>query len=368
MESGRFRLFTFLFFCGFFFGPSVHGEEVDDFQKPPKTVRESAPAVNDLVNWHLKEVADILAKKPFRCEREKIIKALEIAIGGNWTSTVGELQGNLPSRWYDTDPRQQAIEKIVSGAEIFGGTDKDKSATIYRDTPRLINGSCCINRIKVNGIIVGLDKLDHFLGNGGELWIQYDRAKRAKDPLDKMDVLKLNVLQEHAAWGLKDWGVKSYGDISANWAGFKFWEELLDGPNPYYVCKNNKLSLVRKFDIKNYVDESWNEAINCSSYNSKEFADVVKKNMRAAGLKCPMDASICKKLSQKYANSPEEQKAILSPLCLQPNSNFSQIEQPVEGSWDDLVQGAKGLTFKTFWSYLKRQYSNLKYDLGLGTK
>jgi|GEM_PF-5368172 len=71
----------------------------------------------------------------------------------------------------------------------------------------------------------------------------------------------LGVGQEEGMWGLRGTGVKSHGDLAANYGGLLMYQDLLDGRG---------------------ATEAWDEGTNCSSFRSKEYAKIVaeaaKKN------------------------------------------------------------------------------------------
>lgn len=348
--------------------PFAQAEEVDDFKTPPETPSDARLPLNELVHWYMKDVVRYYNNKNTSCDRDKIIAALQYVLGGNWTQIGIDLTHGITGRRYDDSPEQKEIDKIVNPIEVFGRADGKPKSIPYKNTSNTLYG-CCIGRVNVAGIYVGIDKIDHFFGVAGEHWMQFNESKKTGKTLSTTDVLKMNVMGEHALWGLHNTGVKSYGDISANWAGFQFWSELLDGPKPYFTCKNNKLTLQRDFDIKNYIDESWNESINCSSYATDEDARTVAKNLAQLNLKCPVNRETCQKLSQKYlAISPEVQKRILSPLCLNPDSKFSQVETPLDITWDDIVRGSGGLTLDIAWKVIKGKIEDIKDKYRKGSR
>lgn len=80
-------------------------------------------------------------------------------------------------------------------------------------------------------------------------------------------------------------GVISHADLSANFNGMRFWSHVLAvtpdplGPEyqlgPYVVCDQGKFVRVADVNWLNYVDESFDEALNCSSYRTEKFAKKV---------------------------------------------------------------------------------------------
>ena len=78
---------------------------------------------------------------------------------------------------------------------------------------------------------------------------------------------------------------------------------------------NNKWLLAKSFDINDYVDSSWDEAINCNNYETEK----IKKNVNKRISKfskykgCPISAISCRELINKYK---KVQGNILHPLCI----------------------------------------------------
>lgn len=295
---------------------------------------DSAAAINETVDSQLQNVASYLnSSDNFKCERARIKKAILYELDKNFSKTGNLLRHASPSEVRRTTLTPQSKSPV----EMLSGASREKS--IYGKTN--IRG-CCASRINVGGVLMGVDKVDHFLGNGGLIWDYYEGGTGPTSKPTDAEALLHNVHQEHVGWGLTGSYVKSYGDLSANWAGFGFYKELLDGPKPYLTCKDGKVTVNRQFDIRKYVDASWNESINCSSFADETMAQQVRTNMSERGLKCPMDVSECKKLSAKYLKiSKDVQQALLSPLCLNPNSKFSQVEEGRPHDWENVKNALK---------------------------
>ncbi len=224
---------------------------------------------------------------------------------------------------------------------------------------------CCSSVVEVAGTKMGIDKIDHFLSNGFFLFLEHttDRTPPNNGGEDawpppepvirteeqrKKDALKFNTFSEEASWGLSGTGIKSYGDMAANYQGYQFYKELIDGNNPYLKCKDGKWTQNREFNITNYADDSWNEAINCSSFNSEENRDIVFKNMKAMGIEsCPISPESCAALTKKYG---EDGKNFLHPKCRDPQSKHTFVEKAQSNlgevmkfiEFKDLINGAKG--------------------------
>ncbi len=136
--------------------------------------------------------------------------------------------------------------------------DPSRSATRYAGVSFMSTGPLS-PVTKVNGILVGTDKLGHFLQLG-----YYYFAKKHSE---------VTILEEHwghdrselGIFGLSSTGVYSNADLVANKAGEKFYEDLRKNPR-------------MTFDIANYISEDWNEAKN-PNYYADEIAKPVWKTV-----------------------------------------------------------------------------------------
>lgn len=116
----------------------------------------------------------------------------------------------------------------------------------------LTNGPWRLNAldalIKVNGIVIGSDKLGHFFGTGGAY---YDEKHiNGKDPK------AYGISTERVELGLKTTGVFSTADLAANEAGLRFYEQVAKG-------RFNAST----FAIADYVSQRWSERISGSAYS-----------------------------------------------------------------------------------------------------
>lgn len=170
--------------------------------------------------------------------------------------------------------------------------------------------------IKVNNTKIGTDKLGHFFDQGFDYFqkeFTLAGAKLTSNEEGLKKALDYGMSTEDGMFGLKSSGVKSYGDLAANYGGSLFWKELAAGDNPIASCQDGKFSLRRKFDFKDYVTDAWDEGINCSEYSSDKMADEVAKNLETRGQACPTEVTKCQALDKKYPQQVLTE--ILGPTC-----------------------------------------------------
>ena len=81
----------------------------------------------------------------------------------------------------------------------------------------------------------------------------------------------------------------------------RFWNHVLQKRNdvlekdknlgPYVKCIGKKWTLVKEMDWAKYLDDSMDEAINCSQFKSKTMVDKIKKRLNK--LQTPIKESCC---------------------------------------------------------------------------
>jgi hypothetical protein len=313
---------------------SARAEEVDDFLRTNSVKpREAMGEVNRIVNTQLERFATNYSKEhksDRSCDRKAIVQGLLYNLDKNFTNIGHKL-------------RDMSAEEN-SSIQFYGSDVSD--STVYRTA----SVPCCIKSLTVKGEVVGIDKIDHFFGNGGLLWEQFESGTT-----DKASLLQLNVNQEQGSWGLASTGVKSYGDLSANWDGLNFYRQLLDGPQRYLTCENGQITIRRQFKIEEHVTKAWRESVNCSSYSNKDLAGRVARQLKKDGLTCPADTSSCKEITSHYASDPDLQKAIVSPTCLKGIKVEDSIEVASTIHWTEAGKILGGVRVKDAFKFVKDQ-------------
>jgi hypothetical protein len=172
--------------------------------------------------------------------------------------------------------------------------------------------------IKLNGQYVGADKIGHFFAEG---YSYYWRAEIEKQSLE--EVLLYGDGLEAGFYGAANTGIKSYGDLTANYRGYLFWKNLLEadeatGRAPLFVCARGRYALAGTFSAAAYVDAAWDEGINCSEYAHPDMEVAVDRRIaevaadRGEAMVCPMSAAQCQGLTASYG---ELAPHLLSARC-----------------------------------------------------
>lgn len=149
--------------------PSLSAEEVDDFAVDTKPIPNSGPGINTLVRYHLKVFVEGYNKgaSGTECSRVDMGSQLVDFLDNNFTRIGGFLMDG------NSAPERKESWGIFTTGPI------EQSKTIYKD-PAV--SACCANSININGTSVGTDKIDHFFGNGGMIWKEFDGAMLSLTP------------------------------------------------------------------------------------------------------------------------------------------------------------------------------------------
>lgn len=241
---------------------------------------------------------EILKKDSLAVLDAKVNEILEKAVKGTRKEVGTEC--NVPIlrqeilRWIRPDPTGQ-LEVWIELTDQLERTRVGIKESIYQkvsflDSPILrVVG---IGRsLLVNKLIVGSDKIGHFFYQGLDY---FDQVKNGKT----IDQVLKEDHGEDGIWGLSTSGVKSYADMATNYQGYRFWSQLTQGDHSYLEC--NALEgwkLKRKFTWADYVNEAWDEALNCSEMRPAIQAKV-DLVLKERGIQCPIDMTVCSRIAK----------------------------------------------------------------------
>ncbi|THB77818.1 MAG: hypothetical protein D6B25_05800 [Desulfobulbaceae bacterium] len=211
--------------------------------------------------------------------------------------------------------------------------------SIYRDIDYIEGFSLNLKElthvVNLDGQLVGLDKIGHFFAEG---WEYFELTRFKDQPL--LSAMQWGIAQEEGTFGLATTGIFSYGDLVANFNGWRFWNRVRKyHPDPlqnavsrffsipYVKCATRiKDSFMYKkrvkewrigipFDLRNYLDSAWDEGNNCSSYKDPIIEDKVMRRISAIDPEhsCPAEPSACRESREKYGAFA---RYLLHPNCL----------------------------------------------------
>ena len=137
------------------------------------------------------------------------------------------------------------------------------------------------------------------------------------------NVFRIGISSEETVLGKSVFsaGIFSYGDLSANFNGMRFWNHVLQKSDdvmgksfnigPYIECQNKYWKQVARVDLRNYFDWASDEGINWSRFATEKSAGKVRKQLleltrrnKASQIayKCPMDGRKLRDMVKKYGD------------------------------------------------------------------
>ncbi len=140
--------------------------------------------------------------------------------------------------------------------------------------------------LRIHGVLIGLDKVGHFFGQGWQYYEEELRLLARTPPLSeasRWEQLKIRGSSfEKAHLGFTNDGVYSVADMAANWQGFRFFRGLFAERDPYlrYDAASGQYSTGRNFTFRDYVTDSWDEVLNPTLARSLSLLEKIGKNMR----------------------------------------------------------------------------------------
>ena len=173
--------------------------------------------------------------------------------------------------------------------------------------------------VRMNGHLVGVDKLGHFFVQG---WTYFDIAYRQGKGIRA--AMESGERSERTYFGLYTTGIYSYADLSANFEGMRFWLRVLGTERdpldkgyffnrPYVSCARRVLwfgerrwRVKRHVRLADYVTAAWDEGSNCSRYGSQDIEKLVIARVRERELHdgvdydCPLEPDACVQARERY--------------------------------------------------------------------
>lgn len=282
------------------FSASLRVTEVDNVTDRFVSLRDARFEVNRIVAGYFHD-AIITANKKNSCDPWNFLNALSDRIGSGFYANI------------ERDAAKDAnIDKHLT----------KRKDSIYRDFTILESPGIFVahfgHLIRIGDTVIGVDKLGHFLSTG------FSYFKRMyRDGMSFEQILKFGEKTERTYFGLAFTGIYSYADLAANIDGFRFWERVLGyGPEasaePFIKCKNNQWFQNAHFDCSDYVNEAWDEGINCSRFRTKKMKRKVDERLqklereRGGKFTCPIAREACSTMIARYQESAQ---SVISPLC-----------------------------------------------------
>lgn len=288
---------SFITVSVFCFLMSLHalGTEIDSFTDRYTPLSDSTLRLNYLTNELIDEAVNAANNEAQSsgygsCNEEFLYEKMNKFLGGVfWTGLESTVEN----------------DKFVEKRKHSRSNSVYKGITFYQG-PALYMASLG-STVNIKGNIVGTDKLGHFIDTG---YNYYRIAHIDRQGADK--ALEYGESTEIGYFGAATTGVYSYADLVANYKGMKFWEDFLgyytDTQRVFVTCIDQKWEKIRSFKWEDYVDSSWDEAINCNKHNDvfqnavdKEIAELERQDPTNR-YTCPVRPLDCEKLSDQYGD------------------------------------------------------------------
>lgn len=263
--------------------------------------KDMEPQLNNEVNTRIAHALDKANKKKHACVSDVAIKAMEdeflrpvVGVFEFWSSHNNVLEGHY----------------IKIEDSIY------KDLKLKENWPVQLGKFGMATFFSINGTLVASDKFGHFFDEGHTYYEMVNRQG-----LSMQDALNKGISLEEGIYGYERSAVFSYSDLVANRNGYEFWNNLFndkDGNNYIGCDADSKFFQSRPFKFSRYIDDAWDESINCSKYSNKSVEDRVMKVIgdleKSSGQKlaCPAQRSKCEKIVKKYQ---AEKEYLVSPMC-----------------------------------------------------
>jgi hypothetical protein len=314
--------------------------EIDSVTPRRVSLPDSVAAINAIVNRRIAEgIQKANARQGYSpdtddlpdgwtatfCDEETLYTELRKAVFQSFTVSWG-------LRGFDLD--KQLRELLAGQSYLLALND-----SIYRDIDYIEGFSLNLKQlsavVKLQGHLVGLDKIGHFFAQG---WQYFDMTAFGAATLD--DALAFGRQKEAGLYGYTTTGIFSYADLTANLNGWRFWNQVLlrrDDPlrgvianffaRPYASCSIQVVDSIRRrklirawesasrFDLADYLDGAWDEGNNCNSYADPVIEEKVTARIKQVDpdFVCPLSPGDCVDARDKYGDYA---KYVLHPACL----------------------------------------------------
>lgn len=277
---------------------SLNAAEVDNFTKRDPSLLDSTKKVNEFGNKLFLSIVDKTNKDHPGCDEEKLYKNLRKEFRNGYIGEFLEyLKGSPDIARYKVPFKQSIYSQFTPKDAIVTGL---LSKRLYDSSASVIN---------IKGHLVGTDKFEHFSGTGYRYFKSYYLEKKSLE-----ETVDIGFSDEYGILGAWSTGIVSYGDLAAEFNGMRFWNHILqrrddilnENIGPFLECSKGKWLSVKKIDWSYYIDDSWDEAINCSEFRNWTMVAKVKYKLKELSqstgqlIKCPLYPERTTLLENKY--------------------------------------------------------------------
>jgi len=228
--------------------PSLGGAyETDQFNNRMQLIGDSTSILNQKVTL---AVADTITSWHGPRDEMKVVNGVYHKIGGK--------------HWVDK------LERFAMESNQVARLDSPANDSIYYGHPiwatRVAFFFGVDETILINDVLMGTDKLGHFLSQGRKFY------KRWLKVLDEGKAAEHSAYTERAIFGQMTTGSYSNADLVANYEGYLFYRSLFEdnvvSNKPAILAwKQDHWIMQRPFDWSDHVNDYWDEALNINHYD-----------------------------------------------------------------------------------------------------
>jgi hypothetical protein len=221
--------------------------ETDQFSNRLEPIADSTELLNQRVDATIRDIAEDW-KGP-RSEQRFVNRVFHHIGGHHWVDRLERWAMNNPEVERLSTPRRKSI---YSGHPIWA----TRVTTFFGIGPT----------IKINNVLVGSDKIGHFLSQGRKYYRRYQRSG------DEAQAGEWSAFTERAIFGQVTTGSYSNADLVANYEGYVFYRSLFEdnvipGKPAILQWEDGGWVVQRAFDWADHVNEYWDEALNINHYD-----------------------------------------------------------------------------------------------------
>ena len=294
-------------------GPA-RADEADNFTCRYRLSRDS---LGSLDGWVNARIADAIARANTRgagrCDAACLRRELQASVGSSVRQSLTMIPHSTFAKWIGN---QKDIERChLRFSETIYGARRYDQPWLFPFNGRII---FVADSIRLSDRVVGIDKIDHFIREG---LVHWRTASRPGGDIAASIADELGPSRRHFRWteyGLKGMsltGVLAYADLAAGYFGYRFWTDLLsmDAPESFVGRAAGGATFVqrRPFTFAAYVNDAWDESINCSTFHPT-LAGEVARALQRRSMTCPGDGG------DGLANLPDA-RLYVNPALLRPN-------------------------------------------------
>lgn len=247
---------------------AAFGDETDNFTCRDRPLADAQAVVDQWMNARIAEAVGRANARGGACDA-CLFEQLERRVGGSVPHPVTWIPHARLTRWIgdrpDIDRCRLKFRDSIYGARPYN------QPWLWPFTGRII---LLADSIRLSGRVIGLDKINHFVREGLAHWHAVSRDRRDIAVVFERELGASRAwfrFTEHGLKGRSLTGVVAYADLAASYSGFTFWSDLLSvgRPESYvgYDSATQRHAQTRVFTFADYVNDAWDEAINCSAFD-----------------------------------------------------------------------------------------------------